>query len=78
MPAAWSVSTSGSWPVEAASFPIDLMLIAFRRIDDLTSLPDPWRLLEAVDQNGDEVIDLVVIEVAGEGIVVVRQLRDRI
>jgi hypothetical protein len=61
----------------AAPLPFESLLIRLDRIDDQSVLPDTWRVLDVGDQNGDALIDVVIIELEGVGIFVVRLLRDR-
>ena len=53
------------------------LLASLNRIDPLSIFSGRWRLLDAVDQDGDNLIDALVIEVPGQGVWVVPMGRDR-
>ena len=56
---------------------IEQLLAGFAAIEDLSATPGGWRAIQVFDQNGDDQIDVIVIQFLDERVWVIRIVDDR-
>ena len=80
-PASTSEILGADWAdarrVDSGAHSIERIIVRLDAVDDLSGFHG-WSLIEVLEQDGDDVIDVVIIELVGERVWVVTVIRDQV